>query len=311
MVFIILGLYIKDHFRKLKTQPFYSISLFLIAGLYFILVVGFIMPAINKGAVPIYFQNYYSHIGKSFTEIIVNLITHPKNTFGLFFKNIYPEKLYNGIKAELYLAILVSGGIALLFKPHYFIMLIPVFTQKMLSKDPLLWGTLYHYSIEFVPIISLALFDWINSFHNKKIGYIIVITFMLSTSLNSLRLMDHRKSVWYSPSLMQFYSKIHYDRSLNYREIYKALKLIPADAGVSAHHAVAPHLANREKLYQFPIIKDAEYIILFQSKRGTYPIKKDRYKEEINKFKKSEDNDVIYDQNDLLILKIIHPAVDQ
>ena len=118
MVFIILGLYIKDHFRKLKTQPFYSISLFLIAGLYFILVVGFIMPAINKGAVPIYFQNYYSHIGKSFTEIIVNLITHPKNTFGLFFKNIYPEKLYNGIKAELYLAILVSGGIALLDKYH-------------------------------------------------------------------------------------------------------------------------------------------------------------------------------------------------
>jgi uncharacterized membrane protein len=308
MVFIILGLYIKDNFRKLKTRPFYYISLFLITVLYFILVVGLIMPPINKGAVPIYFNNYYSHIGQSFSEIIVNLITHPKDTFGLFFKNIYPDKLYNGIKAELYLVILVSGGIALLFKPYYLIMLIPIFTQKMLSKDPLLWGTLYHYSIEFVPIISLALFDWINSFHNKKIGYIIVITFMLSTSLTSLKLIDHRKSVWYSPSLMRFYSKIHYDSSLKYREIYKALKLIPAGANVCAHHSVAPHIADRRTLYQFPMIKNAEYIVLFQSKRGTYPIKKDKYKDEINKYKNSEEMDIIYDENDLLILKILHPA---
>jgi uncharacterized membrane protein len=311
MVFIMTGLYVKDNFRKLRTSPFYSLSLFLIAGLYFILVVGLIMPAINKGAVPVYFKNYYSHIGQSFPEMIVNLFTHPKNTFDLFFKNIYPDKPFNGIKTELYLVILASGGIALLFKPYYLIMLIPVFTQKMLSREPVLWGTLYHYSIEFIPIISLALFDWINSFHNKKIGYILVIIFMLSTPLTSLKLMDKRKSVWYSPVLMQFYSKQHYDRSLNYREIYTALKLIPDSASVSAHFAVAPHIANREKIYQFPIIKDAEYIVLFQSKRGSYPLKKDMLKDQIIQYKNSEEMEVIYEKNDLLILRILNPAIEK
>jgi uncharacterized membrane protein len=311
MVFIIIGLYLKDNFRKLKTQPFYSISLFLIAGLYFLLAVGFIMPAINKGAVPIYFKNSYSHIGHSFSEIVVNLVSHPKNTFELFFRNIYPDKPYGGIKTELYLAVLISGGLALIFRPYYLIMLIPIFTQKMLSKDPLLWGTLYHYSIEFAPIISLALFDWINSIHNRKIGYPVAILFMLFTALSSLRLMDHRKSIWYDPVKMQFYSDKHYDRSLNYKEIYKALKIIPDNASVSAHSAVAPHIANREKLYHFPIIKDAEYIVLFKSTRGSYPVKKDKYTEQITGYKNSEEFDIIYDENDLLILKIKNPSMSQ
>jgi uncharacterized membrane protein len=311
LVFILIGLNVKDHFKKLRSQPVYSVSLIIIAGLYFFLVVWVIMPAINKGDIPIYFKNSYSHIGQSFSETVVNLIIHPKDTFGLFFKNIHPDKSYDGIKTELYLVILASGGIALLFKPYYIIMLIPIFGQKMLSKDPLLWGTLYHYSIEFIPVISLALFDWINSFNNKRLGYIIALTFMLSTPLTSLKLMDHRKSIWYSPVLMQFYSKKHYDRSLNYREIYKALKLIPDNASVSAHFAVAPHIADRKKIYQFPIMRDAEYIVLFQSKKGTYPIKKDKYKDLIIQYKNSEDMDVIYDENDLLILKMLHPDVGQ
>lgn len=311
MVFVITGLYVRDKFRKLKTQPLYSISLIVTAGLYFILVVGIIMPAINKGAVPIYFKNSYSHIGASFSEIIVNLITHPKDTFDLFFKNIYPDKPYYGIKAELYLVIIASGGIALLFKPYYLIMLIPVFTQKMLSKSPLLWGTLYHYSIEFVPIISLAVFEWANSFLNKKAGYTIAILFMLLTPLSSLKLMDHRKSLWYDPVSMQFFSKKHYDRSLNYREIHKALQIIPDDASLSAHHALAPHLAGRKKIYHYPIMKDAEYIVLFQSKRGSFPVKKDTYQEQLIQYKNSEEMDVIYDENDLLILKILNPDIDQ
>ena len=311
MVFIITGLYAKDHFRNFKTQPFYSGSLLLIAGVYFMLVVGIIMPAINKGTVPIYFKNSYAHIGQSFSDIVVNLITHPKNTFELFFKNIYPDKPYNGIKSELYLVILASGGLALLFKPHYLIMLIPVFTQKMLSKDPLLWGTLYHYSIEFVPIITLALFDAVNSFNNRKISYSIAVLFMILTPLTSLRLMDHRKSLWYDPVTMQFYSKKHYDSSLNYKEIHRALKMIPDDAGVSAHQSIAPHIANREKLYHYPIMKDAEYIVLFQSKRGSYPVKKDKYAEQVIEYKNSEEFDIIYDDNDLLIIKILNLPIDQ
>jgi len=122
--------------------------------------------------------------------------------------------------------------------------------------------------------------------------------------------MDHRKSIWYNPEIMQFYSKKHYDRSLNYKEIHRALKLIPDDAGVSAHHSVAPHIANREKLYHFPIIKDAEYIVLFQSKRGSYPMKKDKYAQQISEYKNSEEFDVIYDDNDLLIFKILNPPID-
>ena len=87
----------------------------------------------------------------------------------LLFKNTLNDPTYDGIKQELFLMVFVSGGIALLLRPVYLFMLIPIFAQKLLSNDYALWGINSHYSIEFVPILSIAIIDLLRKLKNYNI----------------------------------------------------------------------------------------------------------------------------------------------
>jgi hypothetical protein len=70
---------------------------------------------------------------------------------------------------------------------------------------------------------------------------------------------------------LRFYSAAHYRKDYNYKQLYKAISMIPADAPVSAQSAVMPHLAYRDKCYQLPIVSDAHFIILAKKDQVTYP----------------------------------------
>ena len=59
-------------------------------------------------------------------------------------------------KVEFHWMMVVAGGWACLRHPQFLWMLIPIYAQKMLSNAPSFWGVGRQYSIEFVPIISLA-----------------------------------------------------------------------------------------------------------------------------------------------------------
>jgi hypothetical protein len=54
-------------------------------------------------------------------------------------------------------------------------------------------------------------------------------------------------------------------------EIHKVLSEIPPLAVISAQSPFLPHLSLRPSIYQFPVIKDAEYI-LFSRKENPYPL---------------------------------------
>jgi hypothetical protein len=91
---------------------------------------------------------------------------------------------------------------------------------------------------------------------------------------------------------------------MNTSEIYKAFKLIPDDAPLSASSAFCPHLANREKIYAFPNIVDAQYIAILDAPvRNTYPLNKTDYTKLRDSLKNSGSFATLYDANQLLILK--------
>jgi uncharacterized membrane protein len=174
-------------------------------------------------------------------------------------------------------------------------MLIPVYILKMLSNDPVLWGIDFHYSIEFVPIISLCLIDSLASLDlNRKVLKGVLIIVMISTCASNIKTMLTRNSSWYQKTNTIFWQNGHYSSGLDLEKVYGTIKLIPEKVAVSASSPLIPHLCNREKIYQFPVVKDAEYIAIFKGSRGVYPIES---------FRKDSEYIIVQENEDIILIK--------
>ncbi len=300
-IFISLGLM----FLHLKEKDMIKAAgVFAIASIfYFLIVVRFIIPALaNDDRVYLHFN--YEALGNNFSNAITTILTRPRYTFSLLFENHINDPNAIGIKSELHFMILLSGGIALILKPQYLFMLIPIYAQKLFNDDFAKWGLNSHYSIEFVPVITLALFHWLSdsSIKNKiLIGNFFCIVTLIAT-ISSL---DSRVSKWYVPVQSRFYSLNHYKTSYDVQKINDDLKLIPGNAKVSASSPLVPHLGFRDFIYQFPVINDADYIILFEN-GNTYPLSDEDYSYKKGKLIADSINwSLIQNQHSLLIFKKI------
>jgi hypothetical protein len=119
----------------------------------------------------------------------------------------------------------------------------------------------------------------------------------------NIKTMEGRKSKWYKPENTQFYRKIHYEHDLDLKAIHSAMKIIDKDAVVSASSNLAPHLADRDTLYHFPVVKNADYIVLLTKDVATYPLSSEEYKTIYLEYLKSGRYYALYAKNELLILK--------
>jgi uncharacterized membrane protein len=237
-------------------------------------------------------------------EIIASIIKYPGDAIKHIFMSTSSTEIIHGLKTEFNIMILLAGGIFLFFKPHYLIMLIPVYVQKMLSSDQVLWGIDFHYSIEFVPIISLCLIDSLASLelHRKVLTGILIIV-MISTCASNIKTMVIRNSPWYQKTNTVFWQTGHYSSGLDLKKIYSTLELIPGGVAVSASSPLVPHLCNREKIYQFPVVKDAEYIAIFKGPRGVYPIDAEKLKSDIESFRNDSRYSIVQENEDIILIK--------
>ncbi len=305
MVFIMVGfitneLFSKNYLNDLKSLYFH-LFLMVVSIAYFLIVILILMPHFNQQT-PQFFR--YSLLGNSFTEIVASIVKYPGYAIKLIFTSSASTEIGHGIKAEFNIMVLLAGGIFLLYKPHYLIMLIPVYIQKMLSNDPVLWGIDFHYSIEFVPIISLCLIDSLASLDlNRKVLKGVLIIVMISTCASNIKTMLTRNSSWYQKTNTIFWQNGHYSSGLDLEKVYGTIKLIPEKVAVSASSPLIPHLCNREKIYQFPVVKDAEYIAIFKGSRGVYPIDSERLKEDIESFRKDSEYIIVQENEDIILIK--------
>ncbi|MBI9066749.1 MAG: DUF2079 domain-containing protein [Salinivirgaceae bacterium] len=302
LAFILLGLMINKKNIDLKKYLKFEIPLLAFSILYFIVVVGFIMPYIRDGAGHSQLARY-SHLGNSLPEVINTIIRKPLYVISLFFTSPLDKESLAGIKTELHLMVLVSGGYALLFRPRYLIMLLPIYAQKMLTNNYGFWGISNQYSIEFAPILSLCLVSFLTKVKSIRMVYWIAISTAVLTCFFTIHTLENRKSTGQHKTNAVFYDRRHYESNLNLKEIYKQIDKIPDDAILSVSTNLSPHLANRKKIYTFPNVKDADYIILFTSKRTCYPLSRDKFNERLVTLRESDKFELLYDENHLLILR--------
>jgi uncharacterized membrane protein len=181
--FILLGMSWLRDFDALKS---FARIISIVALLYFLMVVKFIMPLLVSPELE-YIHLTYSQLGNGLTDIIQNLFTQPIKIINLLFTSPYgdmPESF--GIKSQLHLYVMLSGGIMLFLRPQFWVMLIPIFAQKLFHDDIIKWGICLQYSIEFVPIICIGTFYVIHHLScNQHLKISLGILFIISSTLLS------------------------------------------------------------------------------------------------------------------------------
>lgn len=272
MVFVGIGIFL--HWVKDKKRRNFGLLTALISLVYFIAIMKYAMPYFAGGKLP-YLHFKYAALGASWSEAIQTVVTRPGYTFRLLFENHLPPKgiVFNDqAKWQLHAFVMLSGGIFLILRPQFLVMLVPIYAQKMFSDDPVKWSIFQQYSIEFVPIIVLAAFSFINKSENATIKILAGGLLFLASFDASKEFIGFWKPSPYGKELTNFYQPSHYKREIPRKEMHSLIEALPEKASVSATFYLIPHIADRATVYQFPEVKDAEYILTAQDGIVSYPL---------------------------------------
>lgn len=297
MVFILLGLMIENRKSRLLLG-WASVFTFISVG-WFLMAIFVIIPYFSVSED--YTGFLYSVVGSTPGQAVVTMASHPLETLTNLFVNHNASPHGDFVKLELHVLLLLSGLPFLFVKPQYLVMLIPVYFQKLLHDNYLMWGISDQYAIEFVPIIVIGAFSVIATIKNKKWQTTALIILMLGVLSSTLRVMDNTV-IYTNKNKIRFYKTNHYHRDINVKLVHEKLKLIPFDAIVSAESKVVPHLALRDKIYQFPLVKDADYIV-FTTIENTYPLEEKLFYEEIESYRNLPEWGILFENEDLVILQ--------
>lgn len=296
VVFIALALFVK-YFRD-KQLRYFLLGILVFSLLYFIVITGYVMPALsNSGKYPHF---HYSKLGLNVGEAIKHILNHPLDSFRLLFINHSGIPLFDFIKAETWIFLLLTG-LFCLFRPLYLVMLIPIIGQKMFHDNPAMWSVNYQYSIEFAPIFAIGIFEGIGHLHKKKLQKTLAIFAVILSFSCTIRLMDN--TIYpVDKNQLRLYKAEHYQATTPKKETSSLLQLIPKTAIVSAQTQFVPHLALRPSVYQFPIIKEAEYILLAPLE-SAYPLNAEQFAEKIIELKKDPTWEVAKQTQHVLLFK--------
>lgn len=296
MIFIGLGLFIK-YFKDVRLR-YFLIGVILFSVIYFIVITGYVMPSLSSAGKYPHF--HYSKLGPNAGEALKYLISHPIESLRLLFVNHIPSPEFDYVKAELWIFLILSGFLCL-FRPVYLLMLLPIIGQKLYHDNPAMWGINYQYSIEFAPIFAIGIFETIAGWKQKRVRVIASLVSIFLAFVCSVRSMD-RSIIYVEKARIRVYQAKHYKRDFPIDEAYRILKIIPDEAVVSAHACFIPQIALRPTVYQFPIVKDAEYILL-SPKEGTFPLTKEQFTAEADRFTHSPEWKVIVQNENFILLK--------
>jgi uncharacterized membrane protein len=280
--FICLFLLIEN--RKNKQQFKLAIVLMLVSSLFFMIIFKWIIPSLETETVKFALFNY-SALGSTPMQAFTFIVQHPLNAIKLLFVNHLQNPEYDWHKFKYYAVFGLSGGLLLFYKPQYLICLIPIITKKMYNDDWLRWTYETYYGIETASILPALVFMVIADFKSNLCRMIFSGTVVFSLLLTSYFcfLSDRQPFVF---SKYQFFKPIFYVEDYPAKQVHHLLSQIPDNAAVSASSRLLPHLANREKIYYFTEIHDAQFVCISLD-GDTWPYSKAEYQQSIWKMLKN------------------------
>lgn len=166
----------------------------------------------------------------------------------------------------------------------------PYLVIRFLSNAPHYWGLQFHYNANLAPFLAFATILSLGKININK--HLINSAFIIILALENLFL---NRLVF---NTLQF--NINDSKKFSY--INKSIKIIPNTASVSTQSPIVSHLSNRNKIYLYPEILDADYLVLDQS-LDSYPLRKFELANNIILLENSTEWTLKQKTNSLLIFK--------
>ena len=299
MFFVCIGAFLFYFRQKEVRRPLVLMALFSVV--YFVLVVQFVMPSLSPAGAYVHFK--YSVLGDSMSDALINLIKRPFHYLQYLWENQRPDGKGAGLKEEFWLFFSMSGGILLLLRPAFIIMLVPVFLQKFYNDRTSLWGINYQYCIEFTPILAIGALYVVQMFSQRRIKRVVMGVLAIACCITTFQALESSLGGPKNDKA-QFYSKLHYVPKHDVAAIKKVLEMIPEEASVSGSSRLVAQLSFRDHAFRLPMTSEADYFVHCWD-FSTYPLPRDGFARLVDDLKASGEWKVVVDDGYMLLLKRI------
>ena len=297
LFFIAIGL--MWDYRKDRKALWHLVGYAVFAIVYFFIVNMIVMPKLGGSGGGF---ARYSYLGDNYLEIAKTLFTHPKLMFNLLFTSTIgmdkfvsmggsashmvlitianPE--FSGIKEEFYCCALATGLILTILKPNFLFMLLPLIGQKMIACQPNFWGISFQYSIEFMPVLVIASFLVIIRLKRFLWRMLLAVSLLISIVLTTFYTIGVPKSKVFVDQLCVYQGRHYEQKNFDVHFAYEVIRMIPDEASVCAAPGFVPHLAMRNVIKDFSVMRkvDTDYVLItdfyFSYKRDDILVLKNR-----------------------------------
>ncbi len=242
-----------------------------------VLVIGILMPSLSIDETYAHFD--YTILGQSIIDVPTTIMKRPWEILRALFVDHKGVQNGTAIKLEFWWMMVLAGGWAFFLRPIWGLTALPLLAQKMLHDDPGKWSVIAQYGVEFAPLLAIAVPLALVKISVERILRPALIGSVLLSLICTIHFMD-RTVAYHDRSRIRIYQAQHYERTYDIAAVREVLEQIPVDAAVSAQSPAVPQLALREHLYQFPIIRDAEYIVLLPQE-SPYPLDQLHYQVQV------------------------------
>jgi uncharacterized membrane protein len=158
--------------------------------------------------------------------------------------------------------LLASAGFMSLFSPLLLAVTAPVAAVNVFSNWSWTYSEGAHYSASLVPfVIASAIYgtEWLARQISRRTGLPQPRALQALAAFVLVVSGFHHWQIGMTPLARDFaWPQV----TAHHRLGQEFIRLIPADAALSAQSSLYPHVAHREKAYLFPAINDAEYVFL-------------------------------------------------
>lgn len=238
------------------------------------------MPFLWKGAEASYIQTSILPLDSPIDFVSIFLVRP-----GIFIDQIFNSPIKMQTINELYRQFIFFPFLS----PLSWLTVFPSLFFRFSTTYTQTWTNSFHHSANLIPFLAVSTIMVIEKFKLPSRFVSLLLLFLLATGS-----LSPNSFIWNAVRLDFHNSRFDY--------LISNLKKIPDDAAVSAQSPIVPHLANREKIYLFPEIYDAEYLVLDRS-LSSYPMNHYDLENKIAIFSKSTNWKIISANKSIIIFK--------
>jgi hypothetical protein len=211
---------------------------------YFVLVVGFVMPALGGEPQVYRFGGLMAGGASGLYAVVVTLLTNPTYVLLYIFGDLRKlEFLFLLLLPVLFLPVLAGRSL---------ILAVPAFSVALLASAEENFSIGTQYPAIMIPFVSFLAIVGIQKLDPRRFGRLALAVAILTASL----VMNHEYGWVFGRLFTGFPQPSPHDQA-----VHGFFSQIPRQASVSAASDLVPHLSDRETIYMFPTTEHADYIL--------------------------------------------------